>query len=120
MSTVLLGFPGQYTPRFLLEGLPVRELAHLFWMAFVAGEEKIRRTLEGHAWTAWWVHKSIEFAEGAEHSSWDEWAQMRGIRWRNKPAKTRADLVAEINAKFDKAFNPNLRFAPMPVERESV
>lgn len=88
----------------------MREVAHLFWLAFVAGEERIRRELEAHAWTAWWVHKSIEFAEGDEHSSWEEWLQMRGLRWRSQPTKSKADLVAEINAKFDRV---DLRFAPI-------
>lgn len=113
MCAILAAFPGRYDPVQLLE-MPCAQVAHLFWMGFIWAEERLRRELEAHAHTAWWVHNSIEFAQGVEHTSWDDWVQMRGLRWRSKPRKTRAQLVDEINAKFDQAFHADLRFAPAP------
>lgn len=95
--------------------MPCRQLAHVFWMALCRAEETRHTLVESHAFTAWWVHNSIEFAEGVPHYSWEDWAEMRGLNYGKR--KSRAEIVAEINARFDQAFNAALSFVPVGVGR---
>ncbi len=92
---------------------PVRQVAHLFWIGLCRQEEERHIHAEGHAFTSWWIHNSIEFAEGHRHHDWDEWAEMRGLNYGRR--KRRQELVNEINEKWDKVFHAGLRFTAVPV-----
>jgi len=91
----------------------VRQVAHLFWIGVCRAEEERHTHVEAHAYTAWWVHNGIEFAKGQRHSSWDEWAESRGLNYGRR--KSRKELVDAINEKWDKAFKPGLRFSYVPI-----
>lgn len=97
-------------PRML--ALPCRQLANLFWIGVCRTEEIRHYHTEGHAFTAWWVHNSIEFAEGTKHYSWDDWAIMRGLNYGKR--KSLDETIEEINAKWDAAFyGKQVKFAPV-------
>lgn len=110
ISLILSTLPNVATGARQLLEKPARELAHLFWLAYVHTEEIRRQQAELEAWTAWWVHNGIEFAKGHKHYGWDEWLDLLNIT-RPGERKTRRELVAEINDKWNRVFHPGLRFA---------
>ncbi len=114
MSTVLAVFPSEGPAKRFLE-LPVAQIAQLFWMAYVSREEVERRQLEAHAFTAYQIYNTIQFPENYTRKSWEEWAEARGLTWQ-QTTKSKAELIAENNAKWDKVFTSSLRFQVSAVE----
>jgi hypothetical protein len=93
-DAVLFGNPNDpYDP-----GMPVQRLIQLWRVSSKITREEAKEVLTGHAWTSFWVYRTIGLADGHKHMSWEEWCnQLRLGTEEESPYASLKDEAADIN-----------------------
>lgn len=85
--------------------MPMQRFVQLWRIASRRRRDEVRDRMRGHAWTAWWVYRTMELAPPSSHMSWEEWISAMGLRDEDFVPRfaSLAEEIAAINARVEAA-----------------
>ena len=96
--------------------MPLQRLIQLWRVATKKIREEAKEVLFGHAWTSFWVYRSIEMGEGNSHMTWQEWLdQLRLGEEVESPYGTLKEEATAIRDRIMKLFSESSFAAASPV-----